>query len=58
MRLNKMHLGIKFTANPHLSQYMKINTNRRNMYKNYEVKKNFYKLMNNVPYGKTIDNVA
>ncbi|MCP6768562.1 DNA polymerase, partial [Klebsiella pneumoniae] len=58
MRLTKIHRGIKFTANPYLAKYIDNNTNKRNMYKKDDVKKNFYKLMNNSPYGKTIESAA
>ena len=58
MRLTKVHRGIKFTANPYLQPYINNNTEKRNMYKKDDVKKNFYKLMNNSPYGKTIENAA
>ncbi|MCP6756598.1 hypothetical protein NL533_33740, partial [Klebsiella pneumoniae] len=54
MRLTKIHRGIKLTANFYLAKYIDKNTNKRNMYKKDEVKKNFYKLMNNKPNGKTI----
>ena len=33
-------------------------TAKRQQYKHDDVKKAFYKLMNNAPYGKTIENVA
>ena len=58
MKLIKVHRGIKFTANSYLAQYIDNNTNKRTMYKNDDVKKSFYKLMNNSPYGKTIENAA
>ena len=58
MRLTKVHRGIRFTASPFFSQYIENNTNKRNMYKKDEVTKKFYKLMNNAPYGKTIENAA
>ena len=58
MRLNKVHRAIKFTALAYLAVYIKNNTERRYANRNDETKKNFYKLMNNSPYGKTIENVA
>jgi hypothetical protein len=58
MRFIKIHRIIKFTESPYLEPYINNNTNKRNIYKGDEVKKNFYKLMNNAPYGKTIENAA
>ena len=58
MRLTKVHRAIKFTALAYLAGYIKNNTERRYANRNDETKKNFYKLMNNSPYGKTIENVA
>ena len=49
MKLNKVHIGIKFTANPYLAQYIDNNTNKRNQFKKKDVKKSLYKLMNNSP---------
>ena len=34
------------------------NTEKRKQFKHDDVKKAFYKLMNNAPYGKTIEDVA
>ena len=39
MRLTKVHRGIKFTANPSLAHYIDNNTNNRNQFKKYDVKK-------------------
>ena len=39
MKRIKVHRGIKFTANPYLAQYIDNNTNKRNQYKKYDVKK-------------------
>ena len=58
MRLTKVHRGIKFCASNFIADYIENNTKKRNMYKTDEVKKNFYKLMNNSVYGKTIENAA
>jgi hypothetical protein len=55
MRFTKIHRGIKFTASPYLEPYINNSTNKCKMYKKDEVKKNFYKLMINEPYGKTIE---
>ena len=58
MKLTKVHRGIKFTAQPYLAAYIQHNTERRFANRTDETKKNFYKLMNNSPYGKTIENMA
>ena len=58
MRLAKVNRAIKLTALAYLARYIKNNTERRYANRNDKTKKNFYKLMNNSPYGKTIDNVA
>ena len=58
MRLTKVHRGIKFLASNFIADYIDNNTNKRNMYKTDEIKKKFYKLMNNSVYGKTIENAA
>ena len=58
MKLTKVHRGVKFTALPYLAGYIKHNTEMRQANRDDETKKNFFKLMNNAPYGKTIENVA
>ena len=58
MKLTKVHRVIKFTALDYLSAYIKHNTEMRQANRGDETKKNFFKLMNNAPYGKTIENVA
>ena len=58
MKLTKVHRGIKFTGLAYLAGYIKHNTEMRQANRGDETKKNFYKLMNNPPYGKTIENVA
>ena len=55
IKIIKVHSGIKFTASPYLSQYIENNTNKRTIFKKDDVKKNFYKLMNNSLYGKKIE---
>ena len=56
MKLTKVHRGKKFSGLPFQMEYIKNNTEVR--YANRSDEKNFYKLMNNAPYGKTIENVA
>ena len=58
MKLVQVHRAIRFTANPYFEPYINNNTQKRRQCKTDEVKRNFYKLMNNAPYGKTYKNVA
>ena len=58
MRLVKVHLAIRFQSSPYVASYIANNTAKRQQYKHDDVKKAFYKLMNNAPDGKTIENVA
>ena len=58
MKLTKVHRGITFTGLAYLAGFIKHNTEMRQANRGDETKKNFYKLMNNAPYGKTIENVA
>ena len=41
-----------------VASYKANKTAKRQKFKHDDVNKAFYKLMNNAPYGKTIDNVA
>ena len=58
MRLIKLHRAIRFKSSPYVASYIANNTAKRQQFKHEDVKKAFYKLMNNAPYGKTIENVA
>ena len=58
MRLVKVHRAIRFNSSPYVAGYIANNTEKRKQFKHDDVKKAFYKLMNNVPYGKIIENVA
>ena len=58
MRLVKLHRPILFKSSPYVASYIANNTAKRQQCKHDDVKKAFYKLMNNAPYGKTIENVA
>ena len=58
MRLVKVHRAIRFKSSPYDASYIGNNTAKRQQFKHDVVKKAFYKLMNNGPYGKTIKNVA
>ena len=58
MRLVIVHRAIRFKSSPYVASYIANNTAKRQQFKHDNVKKAFYKLMNNAPYGKTIENVA
>ena len=58
MNLLKVHRAISFSSSPYVAGYIANNTAKRQQYKHDDVKNSFYKLMNNAPYGKTIENVA
>ena len=58
MRLVKVHLAIRFNSSPYVAGYIANNTEKRKQFKHDDVKKAFYKLMNDASYGKTIENVA
>ena len=58
MRLLKVHRAIRFNSSPYVASYIANNTAKRQQFKHDDVKTAFYKLMNNAPYGKTIENVA
>ena len=58
MRLVKLHRAIRFKSSPYFASYIANNTAKRQRFKHDDVRKAFYKLMNNAPYGKTIENVA
>ena len=56
--VSKVHRAIQFNVSPILKDYIDYNAEQRRIYKSDETKKYFYKLMNNSPFGKTIENVA
>ena len=58
MRLVKVHRAIRFNSSPYVTNYIETNTKKRKQFKHDDVNKAFYKLMNNTPYSKTIENVA
>ena len=53
-----MHHAIRFTASFYFVPNINNNKQKRRQCKTGEVKQNFYKLMNNALYGKTIENLA
>ena len=58
MRLVKIYRAIRFNSSPYVAKYIANNTEKRKQFKHDDVMKAFNKLMNNAPYGKTIENVA